>query len=128
MILAETRTDAERLKTAINLGIDHVTDDLSENTLLSLTGAPQANVAIDCSGAGSAVNMGLSLLTAKELSINGFFGHRWHNWEQALTLMRSGKIRLQKLITGRYPLERWKEAFEQMQQQRGIKTLLIPSD
>jgi len=108
-------------------------------------------VAIDCTGAGSAINLALALLkptgrlvqiglikpsleidysflTAKELSVNGVFGHRWHNWEQALTLMGSGKICLRKLITGRYPLEQWKAAFEQMQQQRGIKTLLIPSD
>jgi L-iditol 2-dehydrogenase len=149
VLLAGTIHDTQRLNTARELGIDYITDRLNSETLFALTGASQVDAAIDCTGVGIAINTALellkptgrlvqigltkpdleikySLLTAKELSINGVFGHRWHNWEQALALMGDKKVDLKRLVTGCYPLERWREAFEQMQEQKGIKTLLIP--
>jgi L-iditol 2-dehydrogenase len=151
VILAGTPHDAQRLKIARELGIDYTTDSLNLESLLALTGVSQVDTAIDCTGAGAAISTALellrptgrlvqigltkpsleikySLLTAKELSINGVFGHQWHNWKQALALMGDRKFDFGKVITGCYPLERWREAFEQMQEQKGIKTLLIPSD
>jgi threonine dehydrogenase-like Zn-dependent dehydrogenase len=67
-------------------------------------------------------------LTAKEIRIAGVFGHRWHNWEQALALLASGKFDFSKIVTNRYPLENWQLGFDEMRAQKGLKILLIPED
>jgi L-iditol 2-dehydrogenase len=151
VILAGVESDAERLEIAKEIGIDHVTDRLDADMLRTLTGKPAVDAAIDCTGAAPAIDQALhllkangrlvqigltksrieieySLLTAKEIQICGVFGHRWHNWEQALCLLGSGKFDFSKIITNKHSLENWQDGFDEMIARKGLKVLLIPTD
>ncbi|WP_181995554.1 zinc-binding dehydrogenase [Clostridium sp. AM58-1XD] len=150
VILAGTPRDRERLKIGEDLGADYTCTDISMDRIMELTNGKGVDAAVDCTGAapavrnamqalknrGRMVQIGLTsrnmeieygLLTQKEISIIGSFGHQWHNWEQAISLMASGKARIGELITGRYELEEWETAFEEMENQKGIKILIYPN-
>jgi L-iditol 2-dehydrogenase len=150
VILAGAPGDEERLKIAARMGADHTTANLSEETVRDLTDGRGVDVAIDCTGAESAVRQAMrfvrpagkfvqigltkdaleidySLLTGREISIVGSFGHQWHNWDHAIRLLASGKVDIKPLITGHYPIEQWEQAFDDMEKQRGIKILIHPS-
>lgn len=150
VILAGTPDDLARLRIAGELGIEHTLAGFDMEFIKTLTGGKGVDVAVDCTGAlpairsamsalkrtGRLVQIGLtkpsleieySLLTGKEITITGSFGHCWHNWEQAIRLMGSGKVKAGGIITGHYPIERWKDAFEAMERQEGIKILIHPN-
>lgn len=142
--------DQERLDAAHAAGVGTVLTALDERTVEELTQGKGFDLAVDCTGAqpairqamqavkktGQLVQVGLtkpeltidySLLTGREISIVGTFGHQWHNWEMAIRLMSSGKVQVDHLITGRYPLEDWQKGFTAMQNGEGIKILLYPN-
>jgi len=150
VILVGTPSDGPRLEIARNMGIRESFDSFGEAAARELTKGKGADVAVDCTGAlpairnamralkktGRLVQIGLtkptleveySLLTERELSIVGSFGHQWKNWEQAIRLMASGKVNVKGLITGHYPLEKWRDAFDAMERQDGIKILIHPN-
>lgn len=154
VIITGTNVDTERLKAAKELGIDSVYNiqeiDL-ETIIKEKTEGKGVDAVFECSGSalaiksamkilkktGSMVQVGLTkntleidygLLTAKEISIIGTFGHRWLNWEEAIALISSGKINVVKLITHHYSIEEWEKAFEAMEKQEGIKILIHPTN
>lgn len=150
VILIGTPRDEGRLEMAKRLGADFVSSSFSEEMIMEITGGKGVDIAVDCTGAapairnamkvlknrGRMVQIGLTaqnleieygLLTQKEISIIGSFGHQWHNWEQAINLMAAGKVRIKELITGRYGLEEWETAFQEMEAQSGIKILIYPN-
>lgn len=151
VILIGTPKDEMRLEIARDdMGIHDSFDSFDETAMRELTGGRGVDVAIDCTGAlpairnamralkktGRLVQIGLtkatleveySLLTGRELSIAGSFGHQWKNWEEAIRLMASGKVNVKGLITGRYPIEQWRDAFNAMERQEGIKILIHPN-
>ena len=150
VIMGGIPNDAGRLEIAKSLGVDEVFTEFSEEKIREMTGGKGVDVAIDCTGAAPAirnamhvvkrtgrfVQIGLtkptmeieySLLTGREISIVGSFGHQWHNWEQAIKLMSTGKAKVDALITGHYPLEQWRDALGDMENQRGIKILIHPN-
>ena len=149
-VLAGLPKDQERLDAARSAGVDVTLTDLSEEAVKEIAGEKGCDVVLDCSGAerairqamrsvkktGTFIQVGLtkpeltidySLLTGKEIQIIGTFGHRWHNWETAIELMSTGKVRVDHLITGRYGLEDWEQGFTDMQEGRGIKILIYPN-
>ncbi len=86
---------------------------------------------------GSLVQLGLTkqnleieygLLTQREISIIGTFGHRWKSWDAAIKLIEQGKINVSELITHHFTLEEWEQAFEVAEKQQGIKLLFHPKD
>ena len=48
------------------------------------------------------------------------------SWEQAIDLVRRGRIRLRELISHTIPLSEWEKGFEVCRERRGLKVLLIP--
>ncbi|MDR1246771.1 MAG: alcohol dehydrogenase catalytic domain-containing protein [Clostridiales Family XIII bacterium] len=149
VILAGTPGDGERLEIAARMGIEHTTANLNEGIVRDLTEGRGVDVAIDCTGAESAIRQAIglvrpagkfvqigltkdaleidyALLTGREISIVGSFGHQWHNWDHAIRLLAGGKVNVKPLITGHYPIEKWEQAFDDMEKQRGIKILIHP--
>jgi len=147
VILMGTEADRGRLEIAKEAGIDLVTTGGPE---FDEKYGQKIDIAVDCSGAAPAVNaalrllkkngklvqIGLSkpvseiayaLLPQKELSIFGSFGHRYANWEQAIALLATGRVKVGKIITDKFPLRDWETAFGKMERQDGIKMLLDPS-
>jgi L-iditol 2-dehydrogenase len=150
VVLIGTESDRQRLAIAGELGVDYPYCEFDRDAIMNLTEGRGADLAVDCTGAqiairnalgilkktGRMIQIGLtkptleleySLLTAREIAIIGSFGHRWANWEQAIKLMATGKVQVEKIVTGHFTLGQWQEAFAAMESQKGIKILIHPN-
>ncbi len=62
----------------------------------------------------------------KETQVQGITGRvMWETWYQVTNLLSSGLLNVEPVITHRYPLEQFKEAFENVKDRRGGKVLFI---
>lgn len=118
-----------RLALAQDLGATEVVD-ARERSVASLARAPE--LLIECSGhppaiadgirslarAGRAVLVGmggdevplpLSVVQERELEVTGTFRYA-NTWPTAIALVQAGRVELDRLVTGRYPLEQAAEA------------------
>jgi L-iditol 2-dehydrogenase len=151
-VLVGTDKDLERLETGKELGINHIFDITNINIveeINKLTNGMGADVVYDCTGSAPAIRNGMSslkkmgkfvqvglttqmieieyaLLTQKEISIIGTFGHNWKAWDTVLHLIQEGKLNVAAMITHHFKLEEWESAFEIAEKQEGIKLLLHP--
>lgn len=152
--VAGTARDRDRLELARTLGAEAVffSDRPGGGEEIAGFFAPFGpDILLECSGAGAAVQMALSLLrkggryvqvgltgaptpvdmnlvTLKELTIHGTYAQKPVWWTRALELMEAGKLCLAPLISGVKPLEEWEEAFRQYAGGEGLKYLLTPMD
>ena len=153
VIVTGLTNDIYRLSTAKNLGIDYAVDVQKEDIsslVDKLTAGMGADAVFECSGSaagvrtgmsvlkkmGSLVQIGLtkqnleieySLLTAKQIKLAGTFGHRWESWDTALKLISSGKLNTEALISHRFSIDDWEEAFRTAEAQTGLKVIIHPN-
>ena len=145
--------EAVRFKTARELGADYLVNVQRESMkarMLELSGGRGADLVVETSGAASAIAQSVDLVRkfgrisciglsesetasipwnqAMGKSIDVFFNMSsyYTAWDRALNLMKQHEGLLQKLITHRVPIERWKETFEDLEAERGIKALFLP--
>lgn len=147
-----TGADAARLALASELGIGHlwnVEHDDVPARLAEMTGGRGADVFFECAGARSAAQLGLSLvkrggryvqvglfgkpvevdlelLAYKEILATGAIGSHWDSWEKALRFLGSGRVRTEPLISHRFALQDWREAFRTFEAREGVKLVFIP--
>ena len=150
VIVAGTTQDEERLKLARRLGAERVVDVLKEDLMAAVneeTGGKGVDVAVECAGAaasvracleavkktGKMVQMGIAgkditlpydLVLYKEIRLQGSVSHCLATWDRVMQLFGQNKIRFGQVITHKYPLSRWREAFDLCEQKRGGKVLL----
>ncbi len=154
VIMSGTSVDKDRLALAKELGADYTVNvqeqDLAEY-VRGLTGGYGADVVLECSGNEHSVNacleaikkggkytqMGLfgkrisidmDKVVVKELKIVGVQSQRWSSWERALNLLAAGKIRLEPVVSGEYPLAEWEKAFAAFESKQGLKVVMYPED
>lgn len=153
VIVTGLTQDEGRLSVAKELGIDYTVNTQKENVgkiVDDITGGRGADLVFECSGSVPGVNTGMSLLkkmgalvqigltkptmeieysmlTAKQISLIGTFGHKWQSWDTALKLMQQGKINAGALISHRLPMEKWEEAFDIAESGKGIKVVIFPN-
>ena len=153
VIVTGLTQDEGRLSVAKELGIDYTVNTQKENVgkiVDDITGGRGADLVFECSGSVPGVNTGMSLLkkmgalvqigltkptmeieysmlTAKQISLIGTFGHKWQSWDTALKLMQQGKINAGALISHRFPMEKWEEAFDIAESGKGIKVVIFPN-
>ncbi len=153
VITTGVERDEERLQLASRLGADHCIQILHQNPaslIFELTGGYGVDMAFECSGAMGGVNDCLSFVRKggeiiqvglfgkppslnydevilKEVQIKGSFGHNPGTWEKAINLLRNRKVDLRPLITGKFPLLDWEEAFKRLEKGGGLKYLLYPA-
>jgi threonine dehydrogenase-like Zn-dependent dehydrogenase len=72
------------------------------------------------------LNLRWNQLLFKSCTIKFSFGEVYEAWVKALELMESKKLELEKLITHRLPLEKFREGFDLLDQKKGLKVLLLP--
>ncbi|MCL5109575.1 MAG: zinc-binding dehydrogenase [Chloroflexi bacterium] len=141
--------DESRLALAKRLGADEIVlttqvEELSE----SLAGSG-FDAVLECSGsaggvetalqlvrkggrytqvglAGKKVSFDIDQIVYKEVQFSGTFAHVWQAWDPALRLMASGAVQTEPLVTHRFPLADWREAFATFQRHEGIKIVLEP--
>lgn len=154
VIVVGITQDADRLKTAKELGADRVVDSLTEDAgaiIQAFTDGKGADYCFECSGAapaikgifdylkqkGTLIQMGVFAKSLNELDMNsivqremnviGSRSQKPSTWHLTLDLMKQGKINAECLITKVYPLEQWEEAIEQVMAGNEIKVVLQPN-
>jgi alcohol dehydrogenase/L-iditol 2-dehydrogenase len=75
-----------------------------------------------------AVNLTMDEIVAKVVTYQGAFSHTWTTWETCLDLMRQGKIQTEPLLSAKWPIIRWEEAFHKLEALEAHKILLYPVD
>ena len=152
VVVLGTDTDAHRLQVAEQLGADHVynvqRDDYAA-AVAELSDGHGADIVYECSGAGPAAAQLLTLVRRggryaqiglfgkavawdldqvcyKELSVTGSNASVPSAWARALALLASGQVRTEPLVTGRYPVTEWREAFSGFERRAGLKSVLLP--
>ncbi len=143
-----------RLGLAKQLGatdiINSAERDLTES-VSALLGSEGVDVVLEMSGAVSAINQGLQLLknggrmsilgipakpvaidvardiVFKGVTVNGITGRTMYDtWYKTRGLLESGSLKVEPLITHRFPLEEFEQAFEVMISGNSGKVVLIP--
>jgi len=69
----------------------------------------------------------LDPLVQKNITLQGSFSHHWAIWERVIALLASGQLDVRPIIGGIWPLEQWREAFQQMHDGHVVKSVLKPS-
>ena len=141
-----------RLERARRLGFGAIgLDAVHESTLAALGGEPPA-VVFECAGNPAAPNLAIELvaptgrvvllgvleepvaisqllLMLKEAQIRSSFAYRPADFDEALALIQAGKVPADELITGREPLGRAQECFDELlsPETEHLKVLLKPS-
>lgn len=154
VVVLGTDADPHRLRLAAELGADHVFNvqrDDYEAAVKDLTGGDGADIVYECSGAGPAAQMLLTLarrggqyaqiglfgkpvswdleqVCYKELTVTGSNASVPSAWERALKLMAGGYVRAEPLISSVLPLTEWRAAFDAFERRDGLKTVLQPVD
>ncbi len=139
-------SDAERLQIAKQFGCETITGDPLEWALardgLGVDGVVDAagvsatlKLALDAVRPGGWISkvgwgrdpVGFSLdpLVQKNITLQGSFSHNWQMWERVLGLLASGRLNVQQIVGGQWPLEEWHEAFETMHSGAIAKALLV---
>jgi threonine 3-dehydrogenase len=136
------------------MGASHVLNPTEVNVVgdvQELTEGEGVDVLLEMSGAASAVRDGFQVLKPggeaallglpgrpvefdfdnqvifKGVTVHGIVGRRlWETWYQARGLLRSGAVDLSPLVTHRFPLERFEEAFALMTSGQCGKVVLLP--
>lgn len=153
VVMLGTDRDQHRLALARDLGADHTVNvqrDDPAPLLASLTDEGLgADVVYECSGAGPAAAQLLTLVRRRGRYVQiGLFGKpvAWDldqlcfkeivatgsnasipaAWSKAVSLIASGKVRTDALITHRFPVTQWEAAFATFEDGTGVKAILTP--
>jgi L-iditol 2-dehydrogenase len=68
----------------------------------------------------------LDPLVQKNITLRGSYSHNWPVWERVIRLLASGRLDVQKIIGGVWPLDQWHAAFEKMHSGQIVKAVLKP--
>ncbi len=73
--------------------------------------------------------LGFSLdpLVQKNVTLQGSFSHHWSIWERVISLLASGRLDVQPIIGGIWPIDQWHDAFERMHAGEIVKSVLKPT-
>jgi len=146
--------DAEmRLPKARELGFENAINIAETNpveAVMDMTGGIGADVVVECSGAPKAIPTTVELVRKMgKICAIGLTGNRtvelpwdkfafkvcqvifnlstcYTSWDRTIHLIHSGALPAEKLITHREPLENWRHVFDEIENLKALKALLIP--
>lgn len=149
LVVAGLPSDAHRLAIARQLGADVTLDTGVLEYIAQVGDGLGVDVAIDCSGASITLQMALRAvrpggqivkvgwgpqpiqfsldpLVQKNITLSGSFSHNWPVWERVISMIVSGQIELDPVISHVAPLKGWHECFEKMEAGEYVKAVLTP--
>ncbi len=143
-----------RLEMAKRMGADHVFNAQDVNVVEAVREASNGedvDVLLEMSGSPSALKDGFELLKPggeaallglqgrpiefdlenlvifKGITVHGVIGRKlWETWFQGQGLLRSGSVNLAPLVTHKFPLEKFEEAFALMESGQCGKVVMFP--
>lgn len=149
VIVAGLPTDQFRFTVARQLGADVTLDSKVVDYVCEWGDHLGVDVAIDASGASVALQMALQAvrpagqiikvgwgpqplqfsldpLVQKNVTISGSFSHNWPVWERVISMIVSGQINLEPIVSRVAGLSDWHECFEKMEGGEYVKAVLKP--
>jgi L-iditol 2-dehydrogenase len=153
MIVGTPADVALRLKVAREVGIDCVVNLREEDPIqktLDLTNGLGADLVVEASGAEPAIRTTVDLVRKKgRISVIGMTGKTdiafpwdkaifkacdlffnlstsYTSWDRAISLIAERKINVDAIITHREPLTKWEQVFDDVENLRALKAVLIP--
>jgi L-iditol 2-dehydrogenase len=150
VIVTGTSQDEKRLCIAKELGahitIDTFTEDINQ-IIKEITQGNGVDIAVECSGAPSAIHTGLKSLKKmgkyiqvgiigsevemdvdtllyKQIRFYGSYAHSIKTWEKVQKILLNNSINLKPIITDVIPLSEWERAFELFQSKECGKVLM----
>jgi L-iditol 2-dehydrogenase len=149
LIVAGLPSDKHRLSVAGQLGATATLEGGVQDYVSKLGDGLGVDVAIDASGASVTLQMALQAvrpagqiikvgwgpqpiqfsldpLVQKNVTLSGSFSHNWPIWERVISMIVSGQINLDSVITRVAGLSDWHECFEKMEGGEYVKAVLIP--
>jgi L-iditol 2-dehydrogenase len=151
VIVTGVSVDTERFKIAERLGLETVNvekEDLAK-LVWEKTGGLGADIAFVATGSPSAVAQAIQIVkkrgqvtvigifgrpvevpmtqvVRREITISGAYDAKPENFDQSLRMAKSGSVKVEELITHRFPFDKAKEAFEVAKSRVGCKIEFIP--
>jgi L-iditol 2-dehydrogenase len=149
VIVAGLPSDQFRFSVARSLGADKTLDSGVVDYVCGWGDGLGVDVAIDASGASVALQMALQAvrpagqiikvgwgpqplqfsldpLVQKNVTISGSFSHNWPVWERVISMIVSGQINLEPVVSRVAGLSDWHECFEKMEGGEYVKAVLTP--
>jgi threonine 3-dehydrogenase len=97
--------------------IDQGTRMLARGGRMSLLGLPDSSVTLDLN----------DQVIFKEARLQGITGREmFRTWQQTTTLLSTGRVDVSPVITHRFPLDRWQDAFDTTASGSSGKVILMP--
>ncbi len=153
VVVGTDKDEQLRLPAARKLGFDQVVN-VQQSDVAKLVGdlsaGRGADMVVECSGAEPAINQAVALIRKrgrvcvicmtgrekinftwdaaifKDCRIDFHVSTGYECWDRTIALIASGQIDVRPLISHREPLENWQSVFDDVENQRGLKALLIP--
>lgn len=142
--------DAQRLAIARQLGADAALDGDVIPCIRELGDGFGVDVVVDATGvsaslqtsvqavrpAGQIIKVGwgpqpfnstLDPLVQKAVTLQGSFSHNWPVWERVISMIASGQINLDPILSRVAGLDQWEECFEKMHAGEYVKAVLQPN-
>jgi L-iditol 2-dehydrogenase len=110
------------------LGIDMVVDASGASAALQLamqTVRPAGQI-MKVGWGPQPVGFSLDPAVQKNVTIQGSFSHNWPVWERVISMIVSGQIKLEPVISRVAPLSEWLDCFEEMERGELVKAVLTP--
>jgi alcohol dehydrogenase/L-iditol 2-dehydrogenase len=152
VILAGLASDARRLAEGRKLGATHtVVAGQTEpiGLVRDISGSLGADLVVDATGVSASLKTAMELVRAggaivkvgwgpqpmaysmdplvqKAADIRASFSHNFPIWEKVIRLLANDQLDLSPLTSRTYPLAAWREAFEDMESGRNLKSILLP--
>ena len=142
-----------RLKVARDLNIDEAVNieevDL-KNLVISQTENYGADLAIDCSGSESGINLAIEVVAKNgklialgmsgkkgilinwdkivynEINVISSMSSTYNSWKYTISLLEDSKLDLKKVVSDVFPMSKYREAFKMAMNKEGLKIILVP--
>ena len=151
LIVAGLPADSGRLQIARALGADATLDGAIEQYIGSVGDGLGADVVVDASGSSASLEMALRVvrpvgqilkvgwgpqplqfsldpLVQKNVMLQGSFSHNWPIWERVISMIASGQIPLDLILSRVDRLSEWETCFKKMQIGEYVKAILTPAE
>ena len=152
--LVGTNADKIRLDVGSKIGADvllNVQETDAAAAILDETGGYGVPLVVDAAGPAAALKLAMDVvarngqitkiawgpkpveisldpIVGKAVSLQGSYSHNWRTWEAVLKMMAARRLDLDTMITHRYTIDHWLEAYHLVEEREAVKIILTPAD
>lgn len=152
IVLVGTAADAGRLRVGESLGATHgllVGEDDVAARVSGMSGGYGAPLVVDAAGNSATLKLSMELVARngqitkigwgpkpvefsldpiiqKAARLQGTFSHTWRTWEAVLSLIASGGIQMEPMVTHDLPITEWEKAYHLVEDREAVKVVLRP--